>query len=334
MERSQNLSLQFRHYGLAKWTSLWLALALLAGCIQPEADVVPAPISTVTPRPMVEATHVPVVTAIPTVTLRPTTTPTIFYTATPTIEPIPTDPYRTIFPPTLTPTASPTYLFTGTPVAPIEGCVGTPASANLLLNGGFEGGQQPQGQADIQVPDGWMAFWIPVGTQVANDPQNTAGYQPPDTLVIPSHAPYNSPPRVFEGIQAFRMTGNGRAFDAGIMQQVTVTPGEIFCLSGYGHAWSSFQEDDPFHSTLLSSDDRHNASFQLGIDPSGGVNPWASTVVWGQPANIYDEYQPLPPVQTASQHETITVFVRGIIIWRFAHNEMFFDAMTLARFVP
>lgn len=258
----------------------------------------------------------------------------VTYTATPTIEPIPTKPPTDTLTPSLTPTLSPTYLFTGTPVAPIVGCSGIPASANLLNNGGFEGEQQPQESAYIKVPEGWVAFWLPAGTPLAYDPQNTSGYQVPEMHVIPSHAPYADPPRVFEGAQAFRMIGNDRAFDAGIMQQIAVTPGETFCLSGQGHAWSSFRGDDPYHSTLLSSDDRRNANFRLGIDPSGGTDPWASSVVWSPVANLYDEYQPILPVQTQAKGEMITVFVRGTILWRFAHNEMFFDAIVLARFVP
>lgn len=290
----------------------------------------PAPTSNAT----TDATHVPVMTAIPMPTLTPTRTPIVTYTMTPTIEPIPTKPPTNTLPPSLTPTLSPTYLYTGTPVAPMVGCNGSPASADLLINGGFEGGQQSQGSADIQAPEGWVAYWVPAGTPLTHDPQNTVGYQRPEMMVISSQPPNDNPPRVFAGGQAFRITGSGRAFDAGIMQQVTVTPGETFCLSGYAHAWSSFRADDPFNSTLISTDDRRNANFQLGIDPLGGANPWSSTVVWGQTANIYDEYQPIPSVQTQSMGGSITVFARGIMLWRFAHNEMFFDTMILARFVP
>lgn len=276
----------------------------------------------------------PVLTALPGPTLTPTRAPVVTYTMTPTIEPIPSKPPTNTLPPSLTPTITPTYLFTGTPVAPIVGCSGTAASANLLVNGDFEGNQQFQGTADIHVPEGWIAYWVPVGTTVTHDPQNSAGYQRPEMMVISSEPPYANPPRVFTGGQAFRVTGSGRAFDAGIMQQVTVTPGETFCLAGYAHAWSSFRADDLFNSTLLSSDDRRNANFQLGLDPLGGANPWSPTVVWGQTANIYDEYQPIPSVQTQSLGGSITVFVRGTMLWRFAHNEMFFDSLILARFVP
>jgi hypothetical protein len=214
------------------------------------------------------------------------------------------------------------------------GCNGTPASANLLVNGGFEGGQHAQESADIQAPEGWVAYWLPAGTPLTHDPQNSAGYQRPEMMVISSQAPYDNPTRVLEGLQAFRMTGSGRAFDAGIIQQVTVTPGETFCLSGYAHAWSSFRADDRFHSTLISSDDRRNANFQLGIDPLGGANPWSPTVVWGEAVNAYDAYQAIPPIQTQALGGSITLFVRGTMLWRFAHNEMYFDALILARFVP
>ncbi|MBN1428971.1 MAG: hypothetical protein JXB07_11345 [Anaerolineae bacterium] len=305
---------------------------MMNACTRPQPQI-PVPIPTVAIQPAESSTPVPVITSIPRPTLTPSHTPMVTYTATPTIEPIPSKPPTETLPPSLTPTLTPTYLLTGTPVAPIAGCNGIPASANLLSNGSFEGRQQPQEFVSINVPDGWIAFWMPVGTPLAYDPQNSSGYQLPEMTVIPSHSPYNNPPRVFEGAQALRMMGNGSVFDAGVMQQVTVTPGESFCLSGQGHAWSSFRGDDPFHSTLLSSDDRRNANFRLGIDPSGGTDPWASSVIWGSTANLYDEYQPLSPVQTQSKGETVTVFVRGTVLWRFAHNELFFDEIVLARFV-
>lgn len=315
------------------WVGLFLALVMTVACASHEQEMpVSIPIATSDQANM--ATRVPVVTVMSGPTLTPTRALMMTYTMTPTIEPIPSKPPTDTPPPSLTPTVSPTYLLTGTPVAPMTGCNGTPASSNLLVNGGFEGGQQPQETADVQVPDGWVVYWAPAGTSLAHDPQNTAGYQRPEMIVIPSQAPYDDPPRVLEGMQAFRMTGNGRAFDAGIMQQLTVTPGETFCLSGYAHAWSSFRADDPFHSTLISSDDRRNANFQLGIDPLGGANPWSPTVIWGETANIYDAYQPIPPVETQALGGSITVFVRGMMLWRFAHNEMFFDALILARFVP
>lgn len=321
------------HFTGRSWIVLLLAMVMISACAPPEQEV-SAPLPAATSDPMTDATRVPVVTAMPGPTLTPTRVPVVTYTLTPTIEPIPTKPPTDTPPPSLTPTITPTYLFTGTPVVPISGCNGSPASADLLINGSFEGGQQPQESADIQAPDGWVAYWVPTGTSVTHDSQNTAGYQRPEMMVISSQPPYDNPPRVFAGGQAFRMMGSGRAFDAGIMQQVTVTPGETFCLWGYAHAWSSFRADDPFNSTLISSDDRRNANFQLGIDPLGGANPWSSTVVWGQTANIYDEYQLIPPVQTQSMGGSITIFVRGTMLWRFAHNEMFFDAIVLARFVP
>jgi hypothetical protein len=184
----------------------------------------------------------------------------------------------------------------------------------------------------MQVPVSWIAFWKAEGTPVAYDPQNQDGYRRPEMRVIPNTPPYDNPPRVLAGSQAFMLFGGNKVFDAGLLQQVTVSAGDLLCLSGFGHAWSAHQGiGDPSHSRLETEDDRINMNFLVGIDPAGGADPYAPTVVWGTVAHLYDRYQAIPPVRTTAAGTTITVFVRGYTMWRFDHNDLFFDDIRLVR---
>ncbi len=299
-----------------------LLATILAACGSPGAAL--TPISTPTRVPT--ATFAP--TAIPTIT----PTPIVIYTLTPTIEPPPT---RT---PSLTPlpSATPTITLTPPPQSrlPSGACGGQVSADNKLVNGNFEGGQHQQGASDIQVPAGWTAFWKKEGSPTVYDPQNGDGYQRPEMHVINSQPPYDNPPRIFEGAQAFHVTGNQRAFDAGIWQQVQVTAGVTYCLTGEAHAWSSYRSDNPFQSTLDIADDQRNANFLFGIDPIGATDPWSEAIQWGNPAHLYDHYQPIYALQVAAQNSTITVYVRGYMMWRFNHNELFFDAISLNQMGP
>jgi hypothetical protein len=277
---------------------------------------------------MVLGLSLPTTTPGPTAVPLPTQTPIVIYTNTPTIEP----------PPTHTP--SPT--FTISPIAPTGTmtatlavvCQGRTVGGNLLVNGDFEGGQHSQDMDEVRVPDGWTAFWRPGGTPVTYDKENPDGYQRPEMMVIPKQPPYTNPPRVADGSQAFMITGSQRAFDAGIYQTLAVTPGDVLCVTGVAHAWSNRFSDNPFGSTVTTEDDLRNANFQLGIDAQGGTDPFASGVRWGEVTHRYDDFGPLNAVQVTASAPSITVFVRGFMMWRFDHNEMFFDTISLVKITP
>ena len=69
----------------------------------------------------------------------------------------------------------------------------------------------------------------------------------------------------FWGAPALRMWSNGGIFKAGVFTRVRVTPG-----AGYRAAvfWAAPNAPETFGR-------------QLGIDPTGGVDPTAPTVIWG-----------------------------------------------------
>jgi hypothetical protein len=267
------------------------------------------PTATLPPSPTPTPTGTPGPTLTPTITLTPSFTPSV----TPEVSPTPTTEEGEEAP--------------GAPVA--SGCTGTPGGTNLLSNPGFEGSQWMQDHFEVNVPEAWVAFWSD-DPDVDWDPENNDGFQRPDMQVIEKSPQYENPPRILGGNRAFYIASGNRVFDGGIYQQVPVGSAGTLCLTGYAHAWSS-QTDDPTQSTLNSEDDRRNVTLQLGIDPTGGTSPWADSVVWGAPAHLYDTYQALPGVQTYAGGLTVTVFVRGSTLWRFNHNDLFFDDLSLTR---
>lgn len=332
------------HRPAARAAIVGLAALLLAGCTF--AQAVPTDAPTASQTAGLPASQTP--TALP-----PTWTPSAAPTLPPGGSPTATIPPRPTVrlpasPTPLRPTGSPTYApvivpTTATPT--ITWTAGYPTyiyaspgpvivnelGVNLLANGGFEGGWRHQGAGEVQVPDGWTAWWYE--GPATHDRDNAVGYARPEMKVIRAEPPFLDPPRIFEGEQAAFFFGSFKVVDAGYWQRVPVTPGARLRLSGWGHAWSSHTDSDPRQSQLETGDDRINASMQLGIDPTGGVLALDNAVIWGAPTYNYDRYAPIQPVEATALADFVTVFVRGRTLWPFKHNDFYFDAIAL-EYIP
>jgi hypothetical protein len=302
----------------------FIGLLLLVGAASGCTGAKPTP--TITPTSSFTVTFTP----SPTWTLTPTATPTTTNTPTPTVTPSAT------VTPTNTPTRTPTPASTPTPVAsPGPSATQTPLlplGVNLLANGDFEGGAyHHNGVPEVEAPDQWTPFWFE--RAAVHDDENDIGYVRPEMKVIRAVDPFLDPPRVYQGNGAVLFFGSHKVVDAGYWQQVRVVQGARVRLSGWGHSWSSGY-DDPYNSQLDSEDARRNATFQLGIDPTGGTSPDGPNVVWGEGEHIYDTYAPIPPVEAVATGSTITVFIRGSALWPTKHNDFYFDSIRLEYVVP
>ncbi|MGD2105242.1 MAG: hypothetical protein PVJ55_09050, partial [Anaerolineae bacterium] len=230
---------------------------------------------------------------------------------------------------------------------------------NLLQNGGFEadwdeessqpvlvfpaGGEPYETELDEgHVPSGWLSWYY-------DDPGNWD--QPEVGAVRKEHATY----RVHEGEKAARLFTFYRKHDAGLLQQVQVDPDQRLRLTARAHAWSNhplegheactddprcscgvgrgpvclMEEDIPASTGDPWNDSVDNVSFRLGIDPAGGTDPFAETVVWGRAAHIYNEYHQVPAVEAVAEASTVTVFLRSRTLWAFKHNDVYWDAVEL-----
>ncbi|MBN1286950.1 MAG: hypothetical protein JXB47_16240 [Anaerolineae bacterium] len=307
-----------------------IILVLLAGLAAGCTPAAPTP--TITPTSSFTLTFTPSATHTFTPSATPTATPTATPSPTPTETPTPSatwTPVIVLTVPTHTPTQAAQLPPTPVPPTrpPATAIPRPPAGANLLFNGGFEGGDYFQnGAPELQIPEGWSAWWEE--RPASHDPENQVGYVRPEMKVINAQPPYLDPPRIYEGNRAAMFFGMYKVVDAGYRQQVQVTPGARLFLTGWAHSWSGGY-DDPYHSQLDSEDARINSSFRVGIDPTGGTDPNAPSVVWGPVAYLYDAFQQIPPVEAAAQSSTITVFVHGKALWPGKHNDFYFDSIHL-----
>lgn len=235
-------------------------------------------------------------------------------------------------------------------------------STNLLPNGGFEDnwtqggthrcvvypvdGSPPYEKeaGEIFSPPGWTV-WYRHGLPVAHDAHNQVGWSQPEVRqagMIPDSR------RVHSGQYGLVLFTFSRIHDTGLFQQVPVPPGTKVRLTAWAHAWSnrwgSEHESDPRWSegshvgyrhffapegTAGLDDADRNFTFYVGIDPTGGTNPLADTVVWGRGAHIYNAYAQVPPVEATSTAQTITVFLRSRCLWPFKHNDAYWDDVSL-----
>ncbi len=190
--------------------------------------------------------------------------------------------------------------------APVWGAPRT--QDNLLANPGFESGAyDPIGDGST-VPNGWKPWWE---TPVSGCYNFRPFYQVVSTAMAG---------RVHGGTYALQYFTDFSSHNAGIYQQVSVTPGTTYRFTIWGHAWST---DD-----LAKASSTANAKLMIGIDPQGGDNPFASSVVWSTAVAAMDTYQQFS-VQATAQAAQITVYVRSRPDWCVKRNSAFWDDASL-----
>ncbi|MGD2147860.1 MAG: hypothetical protein PVH41_14280, partial [Anaerolineae bacterium] len=228
-----------------------------------------------------------------------------------------------------------------------------------LENGGFEMGWGEEGSHRVRV---FPSDGVPYETDVGNI------FTPPGWLTWFYHEPgtwdqpevrdawaSNDPQRVRSGEKGMLLFTFNRRHDAGFLQQVEVRPGAQLNLTAWAHAWSNHPveghedcTDEPSCSAgvgwelafLLEeevpplngdawNDAVGNFSFMLGIDPTGGTDPYSPNVVWGEIAHIYNEHHQVPAVEAVAQSQQVTVFLRSRTLWPFKHNDAYWDDVEL-----
>ena len=203
---------------------------------------------------------------------------------------------------TLVPTAgSPTP--TATPTA-------TPIPAHALHDS-FEGAWYYwDGKSEVYVPDSWQPYWRP---RTIWDGQ---GY-----YFRPEYKRTTRPERVWDGGVAAQWFNTYANHIAGLWRRVYVGEGQAVRASAWAMAWSS-AFDDPEVSW--------GGSYRLaiGVDPTGGTDPWAATIEWSEPGlpgrRVHDAWAYLSVV-TQAQGEYVTVYLRGDAEWPVKHNDAYFD---------
>lgn len=171
---------------------------------------------------------------------------------------------------------------------------------NLLQNPGFENGFiTVSGEQPRSVAIGWTSFHMPRTSGMPSF-QNAQ----PKYIAASAASGQGIQPRIRSGSDAQIYYSFFETHDGGIYQQVSVPNGAELRFSIYAHVWSSTFDD------VNVSEDPGGVVFRVGIDPLGGTDPNASSVVYSAPAVFYDTFRQYSVIATA-QRSTVTVFVRS-----------------------
>jgi len=214
------------------------------------------------------------------------------------------------------------------------------ASEGGMVNGGFEGGTArataywtPSGgpyhteYEEISTPEGWVTWW-----REDFDCTGTPDFQTgrPEVKVI--DGPDGE--RVHGGEQAVQWFTFWRCHDGGLYQQVAVTPGEYYSIRAYGHAWYSRCSYRP-HGPPLEADCQTPITWahdrlSVGIDPTGGTDPLAGTVAWGEAREVYGVYGlPLSVERVQARARVMTVFLRSEASHPLKHDDVYWDDVSV-----
>ena len=173
--------------------------------------------------------------------------------------------------------------------AAVAGLWMVPASANVLVNPGFETGN--------------YSGWVRVG--------------PSGQRFDGVSQPYFGPASPFEGIRMAGAAANwSNAKDKAYIYQIFAAPAGPVTVSGWGHAWNlhNGQPGNPSDTQVL-----------IGWDPLGGTNPDAASVVWAEPILAVNQWQQRV-ITGNSPGGNNTVFARVRHIWAIEWNATYVDA--------
>lgn len=194
-------------------------------------------------------------------------------------------------------------------------------SGNLLQNPGFEGEyhsyapRTAQEHADcplnicttVQIPSGWQPWWAKEW----------------DTDVNPEYKPATQPfaNRIHSGDRAGQYFSFYRTHKAGFYQQAAVPANATVQFTIWGQAWVSNDDSG-------GSDRGAPINMRVGIDPTGGTNPYSGNVVWSGTVQPWDAYQQFS-VTARAQGSTVTVFTYAAPSFPMKHNDVYWDDASL-----
>ena len=203
------------------------------------------------------------------------------------------------------------------------------AGAPVLQNPGFECkvGYVTQDGIQNRVPLGWTGVLVSFfdtppqldSIRIRRDPNGCNGtrllehLEGEDSLVFVAQD-LETPPEP------------GKPFDAAVYQQVAVTPGTAYSLSGWmvslcgGSATPSSCPTDHYMEKLI------------GIDPTGGTDPLSPSVIWvGDRRNFTETRWLNLRLAATAQTDWLTVFGRIRSPFQWHGNHAFVDAFSLVR---
>jgi LysM repeat protein len=235
-------------------------------------------------------------------------------------------------------------------------------SLNLLENPSFEGDFEiqcsfPGGKPWIAVPcdgvlparpwqtvqmaKGWSGWWQPPNeNRQAKDFYdkfpNYCGQLAPDDCVawhMPEFRDTRSmpqdPPRIRSGENSQKYFTFWSVHEGGVYQVVEgLRPGTPLRFSIYLQAWSATKlngvEPNPHFSFGQTS-----MHMKVGIDPTGGTDPWSKDIVWSAEKDTFDKFERYD-VQAVARANKVTVFTHSRPENPMEHNDVYLDDAELS----
>jgi LysM repeat protein len=258
--------------------------------------------------------------------------------------------------------------FAASGVADIQAQIQTPQETlgpNLLTNGGMDGQYVKQCSArngphwvqvpcpenytaevgavkkweTTQVPFGWSAWWRQPNSNFddpnyfntyphycpnwSNTPLDCKAWHNPeyrDTLGGPQET---GPSRKVAGDNSQKYFTFYSVHEAGLYQVVSgVKPGDRVRFSVFQEGWSN-SVNDPSKSDL-----GQRMNFQVGIDPTGGNDPWSPNIVWTAPAESFDKFTQFV-VEAVAKNNVVSVWTKSKPEMPLQHVDVYVDEASL-----
>jgi len=255
------------------------------------------------------------------------------------------------------PTATPTpIIFTPTPVT-------VPLGQDLLKNPGFEGkwfnpcswkGDLPWNHIPCTpwydelmirwntayTPEGWTGWWQQPITDTARADfykyPNRCPAGAPKTCVVWHNPEYGGtdwirvgPPRIHGGKNSLKYFTFWSVHEAGVFQTVEgIQPGTLLRFGAWMHAWSATEGPNREQPSPYESGGQTSMHMKIGIDPTGGRNPWSADVVWSPEVDTYDQFG-YYQVTAAARSDKVTVFTYSRPEKMLKHNDVYVDDVEL-----
>ncbi|RLC87822.1 MAG: hypothetical protein DRJ03_04795 [Chloroflexi bacterium] len=175
---------------------------------------------------------------------------------------------------------------------------------------------------NIFTPQGWTTWWRKGGD-----------YGQPEVKTIPNVAPFTGElPRIRSGNYATLLFTFYRLQDTGFYQVVTgLEPNSTVQLSAYAHGWSCDNDDKLGYSCA----DPWNQTFQVGIEPNGGTDPFSPSVIWSGEQRSPDHYNLIGPVTAqVGAGGSVCVFLRSKTKWQYKYQDAYWDDASLVMTSP
>jgi LysM repeat protein len=190
-----------------------------------------------------------------------------------------------------------------------------------------------------QVPYGWSAWWREPNSNLddpnffntypnycpdwPNTPYDCKAWHNPeyrDTLGGPQET---GPSRKVAGENSQKYFTFYSVHEAGLYQVVSgVKPGDRLRFSVFMEGWST-ADNDPYKSDL-----GQRMNLQVGIDPTGGNNPWSPSIIWSPPAESFDTFTQFV-VEAVAKNKVVSVWTKSKPNMPLQHVDVYVDEASL-----